>query len=323
MTKKERVLCAMSGGEPDCVPVGYSVHFPAECRCGEAAVQAHLKFFEETDTDILKVMNENLIPDMGPIKTPEDWKQVRSMSLQDAFMQDQLEITKRVIAETDHLNAYRIGTLHGICASSIHPIEHRYGYDAVRRMLCEHLRENRQPVLDAMNRIADVLCSLARGYVENGMDGVYYAALGGEHCYFTDEEFAAYIEPFDLQIMKAIREAGGAVYLHICKNDLNMERYRAYAPYADVVNWGVYEAPYSISEGRGLFAGCTIMGGLPHTRDCIPYAGSEADIRAGVAQVLRTAGRKNFILGADCTLPEDISIRNLRLVVEAARSEDI
>ena len=95
-----------------------------------------------------------------------------------------------------------------------------------------------------------------------GVDAVYYAALGGEYRYYTDEEFAEYIEPLDKQVMTAIRENGGYCFLHICKDRLNMKRYAGYNEYADVVNWGVYEAPFSIEEGKKLFPGTTIMGGL-------------------------------------------------------------
>ena len=97
MTKKERVMYAIKGLEPDAVPVSFSIHFPREKRNGEDMVKEHLRFFRETDTDILKLMNENLVPDMGPIQTPEDWKQVRCMTMEDEFMRDQMELTKRVL----------------------------------------------------------------------------------------------------------------------------------------------------------------------------------------------------------------------------------
>lgn len=89
-----------------------------------------------------------------------------------------------------------------------------------------------------MQRITDVLCALAKSYIEAGLDSIYYAALGGEREFFTDEEFAKWIKPFDLQIMQAIKAAGGYCFLHICKDGLNMERYQDYGSYADVVNWG-------------------------------------------------------------------------------------
>ena len=80
MTKKDRVVAAIAGREVDAVPSCFSMHFPKDRNSGENAVQEHLKFFQQTDTDILKLMNENLVPDMGPIQCPEDWKQVRTLT---------------------------------------------------------------------------------------------------------------------------------------------------------------------------------------------------------------------------------------------------
>ena len=53
------------------------------------------------------------------------------------------------------------------------------------------------------------MCQLSQKYIEMGLDGVYYAALGGEKHYFTDDEFAECIEPYDKQILRAVKEADG------------------------------------------------------------------------------------------------------------------
>ena len=37
------------------------------------------------------------------------------------------------------------------------------------------------------------MCQLSQKYIEMGLDGVYYAALGGERHYFTDDEFDQFI----------------------------------------------------------------------------------------------------------------------------------
>ena len=162
------------------------------------------------------------------------------------------------------------------------------------------------------------MSELARGYIEAGLDGVYYAALGGENRYFTDEEFAEWIEPLDKQIMTAVREAGGACVLHICKDGLNMQRYRSYADFCDVVNWGVYEAPMSLEEGRRLFPGKAVMGGLPNRHGVLVDGDAEA-VRAAVQDVIRTWGRRGLILGADCTLATEQDLSLVRAAVQAAR----
>ena len=318
MTKKDRVVAAIAGREVDAVPSCFSMQFPKDRNSGENAEQEHLKLFQQTDTDILKLMNENLVPDMGPIQCPEDWKQVRTLTMQDDFMVRQMELTKRIL-DTSDADAFRVGTLHGICASAIHPIEHRYGYREVRQMLCEHLRQNKAPVLDAMKRIADVLCHLGRSYIEAGMDGVFYASLGGEKHFFTDEEFDEYIRPFDIQIMQAIKSAGGYTILHICKENLHMERYAGYTDISDAVNWGVYETGYSLAQGRKLFDGCAIMGGFANHPGTVLVDGPDEAIRLQAREAIREAGRFKFILGADCTLPTGVHYSNIRAAVEAAR----
>ena len=318
MNCKQRVVAAIRREAVDGIPSCFSYHFRPGLGSGEPAAQAHLEFFERTDTDILKIMNENLVPNMGQIRTADDWKCIRTPSLKDDFMLRQIELVERILERCDHTR-FTMGTLHGAVASSIHPIEAVYGYEGTRRLMCEHLRENRQPVMDAFRRIADGMTLLARKYVELGLDSVFYAALGGEKHYFTDEEFEALVKPLDLQILDAIRDAGGYAFLHICKENLELSRYADYAPHADVVNWGVYEAPCPLEKGRELFPGKTIMGGLQN-RAGILVEGPIEELKAATRRVIEDFGRTGFIIGADCTLPTDLDNARIRAVVETARS---
>ena len=162
------------------------------------------------------------------------------------------------------------------------------------------------------------MSELAQAYIKAGLDGVYFAALGGETRYFTDEEFAEYIEPCDKQILSAIREAGGKAFLHICKDHLNMARYASYADFCDVVNWGVYEAPFSLDDGKKMFAGKAIMGGLAN-RTGVIVDGTDEEIRAEVRRVIDWSGKDKFILGADCTLATEQDIHRLVVAIDEAR----
>lgn len=317
MNKRERVIAAIEGREVDYVPVGFSLHFPAGKGNGEQGVQAHLEFFRRTHTDIIKIMNENLVPDVGEIKTPQDWDRIPAYSLKDGFMKQQIEMVKRIL-ELAEGDAFSLGTLHGICASAIHPIEARYGYEHVRELLCTHIREDKQPVLEAFKRITDGMCRLAVKYRDLGLDGIYYAALGGERHYFTDDEFGEMIEPFDKEILKASREAGGYNFLHMCKDHLNMKRYESYGDLADVVNWGVYETGFTLEEGRTLFPGRAVMGGLAN-RSGVMVNGTVEELQEEAKRVIRNYGKTGFILGADCTLPTDIPYERIRAIAEAAR----
>ncbi len=319
MTKKERVLAAIHQQPVDYVPSGFSLHFDPSLHGTPAEIAAHLDFFAETDTDLQKIMNENLVPDFGPVTAPEDWKSLGSFSPNAAFIQNQLEFTKRLLDQSDP-DAYSLGTLHGIVASSIHPIEHRYGYVSVRKLQCEHLRCGKPYLLDAMKRITDALCNLAEGYARAGVDGLYFASLGGESHYFTDAEFEAYIAPLDIQTMRAGHEAGLDIFLHCCKDGLVMERYQKYAPFSDVINWGTYENPkYPLECGRELFPGVTLMGGISNAKSGPLHCGTPDQIVGEVQSVLNTMGTDGFILGADCTLPSDTPYQNIRIAAHATR----
>lgn len=317
MTKKQRVLAVLHGEKPDHVPAGFSLHFPAERNSGEAGVQAHLEFFRETDTDLVKIMNENLVPAQGTIRRPEDWNCIGSIDAETPFIKRQLDFTRDILNGYAG-DGYSLGTLHGITASSIHPIEQAFGYDGARSLLLEHLRENEIPVLDAMKRIAEGMCELARGYKMAGLDGIYYAALGGETRWFTDEEFSRWIEPLDKLILSEIHKSGLGVFLHICKDGLNMERYRSYGELCDVVNWGVYEAPMTMEDGRKLFPVKVLMGGLPN-RSGVVTDGSKDELIQEAQRLVRQFGPTGFILGADCTLPTELPYERIRWLAEASR----
>ena len=316
MNRRERVLAAIGGRQVDHVPSLFSLHFPREQAVGGAAVEAHVRFYNETGVDVLKIMNEHLEPAIGPVRAPEDWRAVRGYHMDAPFLRAQADIISNILEKVEK-PVYSLATIHGVCASCIHPIEGAYGYARAREILLETLRSRPDIMLDVHKRVTDTMCELAQACIRAGADGIYYAALGGERHYYTDEEHDRFLKPFDLQIMQAAREAGGQVFLHICKENLNMMRYREYAPYADVVNWGVYEADFSLSQGRALFPGCAILGGLKNRGGVLARGDADAIARE-VRAVLEEAGTTRFLLGADCTLPTDTPYASIAAAARAA-----
>ncbi len=268
--------------------------------------------------DICKIMNENLVPCMGSMNKPEDFTKFRSISIRDDFMAAQLELVRQIRKRCSP-DVFLAGTLHGTVASCVHPL-HRAGIKAVsaRYFLRDCLRENPVPVWDAMERITEGMCELAKAYIEEGLDGIYYAALGGETWIYTDEEFDMWVRPCDYKIMKAIKDAGGRCILHICKEGLQLQRYKGYEAYADIINWGVYDAPYSLKAGQSLFPDSTLMGGFPNRRG-IMVDGTLESIREETLRIIKDFGKTGFVIGADCTLPTETDYRRIRTIVDAAK----
>ena len=75
----------------------------------------------------------------------------------------------------------------------------------------------------------------------------------------------------------------------------------------------------SLKDGKELFQGKTIMGGMKN-RSGVFVNGSHEEVRDEVRKVVEEAGRKGFILGADCTLFTGQDLSKIRTAVESARA---
>lgn len=315
MTSRENTIAAVRGEKVEYIPSGFWLHFPETCFHGEAAVKAHLDFFRETGTDIMKIMNENVVPCSVPIQKPEDWAKIPSFDKNAPFIQDQLEITKKILDKV-HDNGIVLLTVHGVVASAWHARGGTAGYETGSSFLTEHLRANPKAVAQAYDRISDALAILTEEALKIGVDGIYYAALGGESYLYTDEEFEEFVKPNDLKVLNAASGRSAFNILHMCKDRLNLNRYKDYP--ADVVNWGIYEQNPSLAEGKKIFGDRAILGGLDD-RAGVLVSGTEEEIRREVHRIIEEMGTTKFLLGADCTLPTEIEFSRIRAAVQAAR----
>lgn len=316
MNARERVLAAVNKQPVDRAPAGFWLHFPAECSNGESAVAAHLDFFEKTGTDIMKIMTENLVPHDIPIRQPADWKNLKPFARNSKFITDQVDIVKRILDQV-HDKGIVLATIHGIVASAWHARGGSDGYETQNSFLAEHLRADPQAVAYGYEIISDAVAMLTEECLAAGVDGIYYAALGGESYLFNEEEFDRYIKPNDLKILNAAKNRSAFNILHICKDRLNLNRYQDYP--AEVVNWGVYEGNPSLEEGQRIFPDKVILGGLDD-RAGVLVDGTDKEIEAAVFSILDRMGTTNFILGADCTLPTEIDYAKIRAAIQAAES---
>lgn len=324
MTSKERVIAALEGREPDGIPSLFSVHFldpVTKARLlGQASIDAHLKFFQEADGDFAKSMYEYRAPGTEIVYTPEDYDRLIARDL--TYMDKQLAFCKTLVEQTNP-DLFGIGTMYGMWGTSYIPLMEmgkKYSMEEASVLMATLLRWNEKPVLKAMQRFTDGLCKLATAYIKEAkLDGVYYSATQGNRKWLTDEESLRWIKPFDLQVMKAIKDAGGYCILHICQSDVGMDRFdQDYADLADGINWGVYDVPMSLEEGRTRW-GKTVIGGMANHKGVL-VDGTEEDVRAEVREIVKKFGRKGFILGADCTLSSDQDLNLMRAAIHEARN---
>jgi uroporphyrinogen decarboxylase len=303
MNKVERIRAVLAGEIADRVPASFWFHFPEDQAHGAESVKAHLEYYRQANLDFLKIMNEHPYQVEARIKNPIDWRKLKPAPLSSDFYQSQLDEIKMI---TDGLG--------GECLTAttiFNPFSS--GNHASNRLVTEHLKADPESVNVGLATIAESLAEFALACLEAGADGIYFSAQGGEAHRFEEHEFLEFIKPHDLTILNAINGKGELNIVHICRDNVRMHLYCNYP--GAVFNWAV-TAPSNLSlkSGKKLF-NRTILGGLDNRG--VIVNGSPDKIELAVHQIIRTVGPRKLILGADCTLPTEISIDHIQAAIEA------
>ena len=316
LSKRTRIFNLLEGKPVDQVPTGFWLHFPEAMHHGDAAIKAHLDFIRQTDTDILKVMNENFMYDgTTTIRCLNDIAKFRGFSQKDQPFIDQGNIIKRIC---DHAKGdYPIlATIHGLVASLFHATGFAGNYVGMGYGLAIFCRERPKEMKAAIATMADSLIALVDVSLDAGADGVFYAALGGEGNWFTHDEYLEFITPHEMRIFNHIKERTPFNVLHICKSGIDFSRYTPLRP--AIVNWSVYQNQLSLTKGAELFPSSIPLGGF-QDRSGVLVSGTNAEIEQHTLALLQEMEGRRFIVGSDCTLPTEISTARIKQVVEAVQ----
>lgn len=315
MNKHQRFEAAIAGKPADSIPTGFWMHFPEEDWFGDRAVRAHVDFYRAVDPDLLKVMNEYPYRMDRPIERISDWASWKPLSVKGGYYQGELDL---IAAVADELSGEvpLLATIHGVYICAHHGGRQPEVTFGDPHILTAHLKENPRAVAPALDAVADTLAELAVRSVEAGATAIYYSSIGGEAWRFDAETFETWIKPFEQRVLNAVRACNVPIVLHVCKANPRLSSYADYT--ADVVNWAVHSSDVNLSDGRELF-GRSVLGGLNDRSPAI-LGGTREEIANEVAQVVSQAGRDGLILGADCTLPTNVSNERLRMAIEAVRS---
>jgi uroporphyrinogen decarboxylase len=314
MNKIERIRAALRGQEVDRVPAGFWHHFAPEFHGGDAMAQRHIQYYREADPDILKVMNDTGYAPIGTleVREPDDWRKLGPTPLSDPLFQSHIHglkgitaaLGREVLTMTTAFNPYNQAV--AILRASMP--EGEATSEAARQRFLEHMRTHAEPLEDALQIIAEDQARFFRACItEAGIRGIYFSAQGGERDLMTDVEHARFVRRYDMHVLKRVGEVAEFIVGHYCGRGLNLLRFVDYP--VQIVNWAHQADNLSLGEGRMLFGGRTILGGLDE-RGPLVYGPREA-LREEVGQVLAQMGSRGLILGAGCTVPNDVDVSNL------------
>lgn len=316
---RAKVLGLVERGEFTGIPSGFWLHFPAEAQHGDEAVKAHLHFMRGAQTDIFKIMNENIFHSDHVIETPADIRHFRGFGRGDGIFRAQAELTRR-LCDAAGGEYPMLNTMHGLLVSATHEMNLKGGFIKNGVKLAEFCRAQPAAMRAVFDMIADSLMEQTDVMLEAGSDGIFYAALGGERHFFTDEEFAEFVLPVEKRIYDYIASKTRFNVLHICKTNVNFERYASITP--AVVNWGVHTNGFSLTQGAALFPHSILLGGYADRTG--ELLGTDEDVRAKFSSIMEEVTalegwQHRFILGADCTLPTGQELGRVALAASLAR----
>jgi uroporphyrinogen decarboxylase len=289
-------------------PGGFFMHFEPACHIGRAAVEKHLQFFHHTGMDLVKIQYENPVPLDATIKRPEDWANITYYGLD--FYENQLNVVKGLV------NAAKAEAPVVLTLYSPFMVAGHYAGSGVME---KHLREAPEATRKGLEIVTDSLLKFVRAAIKLGVDGFYHSTQGGETDRFEGSSiFTDIISFYDLVLMEEINDACDFNILHVCDYHAG---YNDLSPFADYPGH-IVSAPTQVgdktltpAEVAALFGNRPFLGGME--RKGIIANGRPEEIRETVNEVLRHAPPR-FMLGADCTLPDDTSWDNVKTAIDAA-----
>lgn len=299
MTRRDELTAILAGEPTQGLSSIFWKHFAPAERAGDEAYAAHVRWIAATDPVLVKVMNEALYPHGQEFADSRDWASVKAYPTDHLAMRAQRDLVSRMVdsySPTHHV----LVTMHGVTASAFHARGGSDDYDQKRTQLTAALREDPALVEEKFALIGESLVAQAKEFMRAGADGVFLAALGGEAGNFTDEEFDRVVRPHDIAILEAVGEAGGLRYLHICKEDVALDRYAGYP--ADIVQVGEHVNGLDLGSLRALFPQAVIVGGVDNADPYFVDGGSADSLAREVRQAV--ADHTRLIVGADCSLPD-------------------
>ncbi len=320
MNKRERVLAAFHNQETDYVPGCFWRHYTPELERGEDVVDAHLKFYKETDVDFLKISSDGFFG--WPAKTlenltdPAQLYNMEHMEMDSSFIRGQVERARAIVKRLDN-ECCTLYTL--FCPLSIFRLQ--VGWDK----MMECMKADPKAVMHACDIIADDEIRLIDALIhEAGVDGIFYSVQNAEVNRFSMEEYKTWVEPSDRKVLDFTNSISDFNVLHCCGWDADeagtvnhMESWQDYP--STVVSWAAYVDHKDVEEIREFFHGRPAWGGFDNRVCGLMYNGTEEEIKDETRRLIRLGGKRGFILGPDCSLPNDIDPKRIRWVIEASK----
>lgn len=331
MTKRERFLKVLANEPVDRVPVAFFHHFtPAsEWNMGlenqdaiERNIEGHRPALQKFNPDVVKIMNDTLMMmplDVSFVDSAADLAKIQPMSVDCEYAKKQIDLTKRAVAIYKEVCD---APIYVTCFSAAWVLRNALSADlpvagAQEPLMRQLMEEDPQAIADCLMRMAGGIAELNKILLtECGADGIYFSCAN-QAGFFPKEFHQKYVAPSEKYVLSQAKAIRDMHILHICGyhgngNDLTLYTDYDAAAYSVAVN----AEGTSMSEAKKLFKGKPVIGGF--TQDGVIYTGTPEEVEKATWDILDDAGQLGVIIGADCTVPNDIDDTRFNWVRDAA-----
>jgi uroporphyrinogen decarboxylase len=324
MTKRERVRAALAGQPVDRVPISLWRHFPDLDTNPTALAQAMLAFHRRYDLDFIKVMPNGVycVEDWGcettyqggstgartcvrhAVQRIEDWSTLRPLA----------PSAKGLARELSCLAAVRTGRPDDapVLQTVFSPFtvaRKLAGADLVR----ETMARDPPRLHAAMEVISATFEAYVAACVEAGADGLFFATQAATPEVLSLEEHRTFVEPYDLRVLRAARESGAIVLLHLHGDRPYLANLAAAYP-VQAVSWHDRRTRPSLAEAI-VQVSQALVGGLDERGSMI--TDTPEAVRAQVQDAVAQCGGRRLVVGPGCVVDLRVPEANLAAAREA------
>jgi len=326
MTKRERVLAAVHGQQPDRVPVAFWRHWPGDDQTAEGLANAIVAWHTMYDFDLIKVTPTSgyAVEDWGarfvykgnregtreyverPVKSTRDWEKLWPLDVRRGILGRELEAL-RLIRSKVGPDVFILETVF----SPLSIARNLAGED----LWLGHLREHPQQLRQGLAIIADTYARFSQEALRSGADGIFFATQCASYDILSENEYEEFGIPYDRHVLGAAADMGSLILLHIhglnIMFDLLVHSYPVH-----IVNWHDRRTLPSLADAR-VRTRVALMGGINEWQTLAD--GTPDQVVSEVRDALAQTGGRGYLVGAGCVVAIDTPEENLRAAIAAIR----
>jgi len=325
-THRERLEITLSRETPDRPPVAFWHHFPVDDQDAITLAQATIKYQEQFDFDLIKVMpaSSYCLKDWGAedqwrgnpegtrdytkrvISQPEDWKRLNVLDPNKGYLGQQLRCLALLHEVfSDHTP---------ILPTIFNPLSQAKNLVGPVSLI-KHLRLYPDALHSGLETIQKTTLRFIESAKQYDIAGIFYAIQHASYLEMTESEYQEFGTTYDLPLLNAVSDLW-ANMAHIHGEEIMFDLVSKYP--VQILNWHDRETAPSLGDGLTRFPGA-VCGGINRIDNFV--LGTPKTIQEEAEKAIEETGGKGLILGTGCVLPLTTPYGNIMAAREVVESK--